>query len=61
MERKVELTKTEFKHLLAEIAAKLCVEADEHNVNAKIIMVILAMYGSELIEALFNEEKLEVD
>jgi len=61
MERKVELTKKEFKHLLAELATKMCVEADEHQVDGRMIALILAMYGAELVAALFNEEKLEVE
>ena len=59
--KSIELTPEDFKDISTSVAARLCVEAQEHNVSGIKVAIITAIFCSELDTALFDDEKLEVE
>ena len=59
--KEITLTENDFKEISTDVAAELCMEADEHGVNGHIIAILTAMYCSKLHTKLFKDDKLEVD
>ena len=61
MKKEVTLTSDQFKEISTDVAAEMCVEAEEHGVKGIAVAMLTALFCSKLHTALFDEEKLEVE
>lgn len=59
--KEITLTENDFKEISTDVAAELCMEAEDHDVNPMMIAAITALYCSKLHTKLFKDDKLEVD
>lgn len=59
--KEIRLTEEDFKEISTDVAADFLMEAEKHGVKPMVLGLITAMFCARLDDALFKEDKLEVE